>query len=84
MAPTTIRNYCYQMTRPCKFGQDCPHDQEPNDCEAADQNDASKCPSSVSLYPFRRGAITHYVYSDVPETAVSDRANVTKDVIDIF
>lgn len=32
--------------------------------------------------PFRRGAITHYLHSNVPETAVSDRANVSAEVID--
>ena len=78
----TIRTYCYQITRPCKYGQKCPHDRDESDCEAAELNSSSKCPSSVSPHPFRRGAITHFLQSDVPETAVSDRANVTKDVID--
>lgn len=43
---------------------------------------SAQCPSSVSPHPFRRGAITHYLQSDVPETVVCDRANVTSDVID--
>ena len=79
---TTIRTYCYQITRPCKYGQECPHDRDESDCEAAGLDSPSKCPSSVSPHPFRRGAITHFLQSDVPETAVSDRANVTKDIID--
>ena len=79
---TTIRTYCYQITRPCKYGQECPHDRDESDCEAAGLDSPSECPSSVSPHPFRRGAITHFLQSDVPETVVSDRANVTKDVID--
>ncbi len=79
---TTFRNYCYQITRPCEYGQGCPHGREKSECDATKSNHASKCPSSVSPHPFRRGAITHYLQSDVPETVVGDRANVTSDVID--
>ena len=79
---STIRWHCYQMTRPCEYGQACPHGRDTADCEALEQSGASKCPSSVSPHPFRRGAITHYLQSDVPETVVGDRANVTPDVID--
>ncbi|OYR39590.1 site-specific integrase [Halorubrum sp. Hd13] len=82
VAKTTLRTYCYQMTRPCEYGQECPHDRDTADCEALETGGASKCPSSVSPHPFRRGAITHYLQSDVPETVVGDRANVTSDVID--
>jgi integrase len=82
MATTTIRTHCYQMTRPCAYGQGCPHDRSEDECEATDRGHSAQCPSSVSPHPFRRGAITHYLQSDVPETVVSDRANVTPDVID--
>lgn len=78
---TTIRTYCYQITRPCMYGQECPHDREESDCEATKLDKSAKCPSSVSPHPFRRGAITHYLQNDVPETVVSDRANVTPEVI---
>lgn len=82
VAKTTIRTYCYQITRPCAHGQECPHGRDKNDCEATELNHSAKCPSSVSPHPFRRGAITHYLQSDVPEMVVGDRANVTTDVID--
>lgn len=81
-AKSTIRTYCYQITRPCEYGQECPHARDESDCEATKHGTAGKCPSSVSPHPFRRGAITHYLQNDVPETAVSGRANVTPDVID--
>ncbi|WP_123620019.1 site-specific integrase [Halorubrum sp. CSM-61] len=82
VAKSTLRKYCYQMTRPCEYGQECPHDRDTTDCAALEKSGASRCPSSVSPHPFRRGAITHYLQSDVPETVVGDRANVTSDVID--
>ena len=82
VAKSTLRTYCYQMTRPCEYGQERPHDRDTADCAALETSGASKCPSSVSPHPFRRGAITHYLQSDVPETVVGDRANVTSDVID--
>jgi len=42
----------------------------------------SLCPSSVSPHAIRRGAITHHLNSDVPETAVGDRANVSLNVLE--
>jgi hypothetical protein len=42
----------------------------------------SLCPSSVSPHAIRRGAITHHLNSDVPETAVGDRANVSQGVLE--
>jgi len=34
------------------------------------------------LNPFQGGAITHYLANDIPETAVSKRANVNPDIIE--
>lgn len=70
------------MTRPCSYGAACPHDRDLDECEATDRDKASMCPSSVSPHPVRRGAITHHLNSDVPETVVGDRANVSRDVLD--
>lgn len=81
-AVSTLRKYCYQFTRPCIYGKECPHDRDPESCEATETERAHSCPSSVSPYAFRRGSITHYLNSDMPETAVSDRANVSQEVLD--
>lgn len=43
---------------------------------------ASKCPDSVAPHAIRRGAITHYLAEDTPAKVVSDRMNVSQDVID--
>jgi len=79
----SIRRNIYAATRPCETGQGCPHSRDSDKCEAAQRtNDACKCPSTVSGHPVRRGAITHFLRRDVPEKIVSDRMNVSQDVLD--
>jgi len=79
---STVQRYCYGVTRPCTYTGECPHGREIESCEATKLNSASKCPSSLSPHAVRRGSITHYLQQDVPEKAVSDRANVSPEVID--
>lgn len=82
-AKNSIRRNIYAATRPCATGRDCPHGKVPDDCDAAQRtNDACKCPTTVSGHPVRRGAITHHLRQDVPEKVVSDRMNVSQDVLD--
>nr|WP_323755137.1 site-specific integrase [Salinigranum salinum] len=79
---TTIQSYVYSVTRPCLF-TDCPHGWDISTCDAAtDRTEAFACPSSVSPHAIRRGAITHWLNSDVPEPVVSARANVSSAVLD--
>jgi site-specific recombinase XerD len=78
---SAVKDACYTMTRPCMYGS-CPHNRDPEQCEATDDNSASLCPSSVSPHPVRRGSITHHLLNDVPETAVSDRCDVSADVLE--
>lgn len=80
---TTIREIVYRTTRPCEYG-DCPHSRDPDTCEATNDHrkQASKCPSSVSPHAIRRGSITHHLTNDIPDRVVSDRVNVSPDVID--
>jgi site-specific recombinase XerC len=79
---SAIKDACYTMTRPCVWGT-CPHNREPESCEAAEDSQASLCPSSVSPHPVRRGSITHHLLKDVPETAVSDRCDVSPEVLEV-
>ena len=80
---TTIQNYVYSVTTPCLVTNNCPHDRVIEDCDAAGvRTGASKCPSSHSPHAVRRGAITHWLSSDVPEPIVGARANVSTDVLD--
>jgi len=52
------------------------------DCEATEQGRSSKWPSSISPHAIRRGSITDHLKEDIPETAVSGRADVSQRVLD--
>jgi site-specific recombinase XerD len=82
IAQTTIRETVYKVTRPCYAGDECPHDRNPDDCDGTLYGRHSRCPSSVSPHSVRRGSITHFLTEDVPEQVVSDRMNVSTDVLD--
>ncbi|ARS91254.1 tyrosine-type recombinase/integrase [Natrarchaeobaculum aegyptiacum] len=80
---TTIQQYVYMWSRPCKYGADCPHDRDPDDCSSANERySASECPSSISPHAVRRGSITHWLREEIPQPVVSDRADVSADVLD--
>lgn len=78
----SFRDHIYRITRPCIYTGTCPHGREQETCEAMESDKASKCPSSISPHALRRGAITHFLSNDVPETIVSDRMNVSLDVLE--
>ena len=78
----TFRRWFQMATQPCNWGE-CPHGRDPASCDAAQRQKAARdCPSSVSWHPIRRGAITQHLRRDVPEKVVSDRCNVSSDVLD--
>jgi integrase len=68
----TLRRMVYRVTAPCFRGNSCPN------CTGTD----AKCPDAVSPHAIRRGSITHFLASDVPVEIVSDRMNVSRDVLD--
>lgn len=79
---TATRNLLYAWTRPCYIDAECPSGEDPEDCAANSWATAGDCPHSVSPHPVRRGAITYHLREDTPETVVSDRMDVSPDVID--
>ncbi len=83
---TTIRKYAYKWSRPCVVTGECPHgvpDDEIDDCEAMQSGShAYKCPGSSSPHTVRRGYITHELDIGVPKQVISDRCDVSSEVID--
>jgi site-specific recombinase XerD len=79
---TTIRKNLYAVTRPCHISDNCPHGREIAECEATTYSEAGGCPSSMSPHPLRRAAITYHLNRDWPKEKVSERANVSVEVLD--
>ncbi len=77
----SIREGIYRLTKPCEIGE-CPHDKDPKTCEYRDHSQRSGCPSSRSSHGIRRGSITHHLRTGSPQEVVSERANVSGDILD--
>ena len=78
----TLRKKVTSMTRPCEYENGCPYDREVSNCEATSYNAASKCPGSVSPHPLRRSAITNFLNDGHSKELISDRMDVSVDVLD--
>lgn len=77
----TIRQWCYKLTRPCMYG-DCPHNRNPETCEAMERQHESKCPSSKSSHPIRKGSISWHLSNHVPISVVESRCDASREVIE--
>lgn len=76
ISKSNLRAVVYHNTRPCQYG---------GDCQCAEQHNysyASRCEHSRSPHACRRGSLTHLLRNDVPKAVVSDRADVSPDVLD--
>jgi site-specific recombinase XerD len=70
------------VTRPCFYAGECPVDRTKEECEAGTSvNKSAKCPESRTGHPIRRGSITHHLNAEVPKAVVSDRCDVSTDVL---
>mgnify|MGYP006274137989 FL=1 len=71
------------LTRPCVASNTCPHDRNLNECDAATKKDqAPSCPSSMTHHPIRKGAISHHLNEGWPKEILSERVDVSPDVLD--
>ena len=77
---SSVRREVYIMTQPCRFGM-CPHEREPETCEATDQRYLARCPSSRSPHPIRSGVITYLRDQGWPPEAVGERVDATPQTI---
>jgi site-specific recombinase XerD len=83
ISATTVRQRCYKMTQPCFYTGNCPHDKDPETCDAkSDVDHASQCPSSEPPHSIRKGSITYWRARDTPAEQVGERANVSTDIIE--
>ena len=79
-AKSTITNWTYQATTPCLW-EECPHSRTRHRCGWTDQTEASKCPSTKSPHPVRRGSITWQLNIGREPEDVAARAATTPQVI---
>ena len=83
MSISAMRSTVYRMTRPCEYGE-CPHDRDPETCEAMEVGRASRCPSSRAPHDVRAAAIMRMRSLDIPPEVVSARVNATREVIEDY
>ena len=76
-----IKKIAYKWTRPCAVGMECPHDRDPDDCEAAQTNNSAyKCPDSRAPHHIRKGYITDQKNRGVSSDAINQRCDVSPRV----
>lgn len=78
----TIKQDMYQITRPCMYGIECPHDRDPDTCEAVETRRASTCPSSRSPHMVRTGSVTAHLDDGSPKSFLGDRVDMTEDTME--
>jgi site-specific recombinase XerC len=78
----TIRGWSYQMTQPCIHGA-CPHGEDPETCGFREHGHYSKCPSSKSPHPIRKGSISWHLANGVPMEVVEARCDASREVIEL-
>ncbi|WP_154018234.1 site-specific integrase [Halolamina sediminis] len=84
ISPSTLQTIAYMWTRPCAVGLGCPHDRDPEECEAAQTNNSAfKCPSSRAPHHIRTGYITDQKNQGVSAEAVAQRCDVSPRVQDL-
>jgi len=77
----TIYQWVNKATQPCEYGG-CPHDRDPESCEARGGDGyPSRCPSSCGPHAIRRGSITHFLNTGTTPEIVSERMDVTLDIL---
>ena len=75
-----IRRRFYIMTQPCRYGT-CPHNRDPDDCEAMEHGREQRCPSARSPHKIRTGSITWHRDCGWPPEALAEKVNATPETI---
>jgi site-specific recombinase XerD len=81
LSKAAIRRVTNIITQPCRLGGECPHDRDPEDCEAREHGLEQRCPSSRSPHRVRTGSITWHRDQGWPPDVLAERVNATPEVI---
>lgn len=76
----TYYKWVNRATHPCEYGE-CPHDESPATCEARTGDNPNRCPSARSPHALRRGAITNHLNEETSPETVSERMDVSLEVL---
>lgn len=86
LATRTMRKHVYRWSRPCIITGECPEGVPKDAFEECDArqgpNSAYQCPASSSPHSVRRGYISAELDAGVPKELLSDRCDVTCQIID--
>lgn len=74
---SNVRDHVNQITRPCDFANECPHDREIIECEATTRLHAARCPSSIAPHDLRRSSVTHLLDKGHRKELVADRVDLS-------
>lgn len=77
-----MRIRVYRLTQPCELFNECPHDRDPEECEAREHGYESRCPSARSPHKIRTGSITMHRDRGWPLDQLSQKANASTDLLE--
>lgn len=70
------------FTRPCVYSGRCPENKDIDTCEFTKKKRAMSCPVNTSPHPVRRGAITAHLNKGWKKEALSERVDVSVEVLE--
>jgi site-specific recombinase XerD len=76
-----LRLAVYEVSQPCQYGAPCPVGKSPDECEYGHRDQTAGCPENIPPHAIWKGAITWALNNQIPTDAVSDRMNVSPDVL---
>jgi len=79
---SNIREHINQITRPCVYRNECPHERDVQSCEATSRIYAARCPSSIPPHDLRRSSVTHMLDNGNRKELLADRVDMSVDTMD--
>lgn len=80
-AKSYLRRVVYEVSQPCQYGNPCPVGNDLETCTYRKKGRLGSCPENVPPHAIRKGAITWALNNQIPTDAVSDRMNVSPDIL---